>query len=42
MKKCGECLHGSGACSWRNILTTPPSCRVIYIVNPVPLVWTWE
>jgi hypothetical protein len=31
MKKCETCIHGSEPfCTWRNILTTPPSCRVIY------------
>jgi hypothetical protein len=30
MKKCETCIHGNGPCSWRNILTTPPTCRVIY------------
>jgi hypothetical protein len=39
-KPCPTCFLGTGACTWRNILTTPPTCRVIpNVVVPEVPVW---
>ena len=42
MKKCSTCLHGPEPfCTWRSLMTTVPTCRVICEVIPVAIVWTW-
>ena len=39
MKPCGSCIYGNESCTWRNVTTAPPTCRVIYVVIPEVIVW---
>jgi hypothetical protein len=32
-KPCSECFLGTGACTWRNVQNTPPTCRMIPVVT---------